>query len=124
MTASAASQTPAETGGVVPGLGLGVLGVLGFSFSLPATRLAVEDLDPWLLAFGRAVIAAGLAAAYLAAVPDRDVRSDRDPVQMVSLLYPRTAMAFLRATLTTRLQHGQVRTTYGTVYGRLLERKP
>ncbi len=44
-----------------------------------------------------------------------DVRSDRDPVQMlrVSLLYPRTAMAFLRARLTTRLPSS-----------RLLEREP
>ena len=50
------------------GLLLGLAGVVGFSFSLPATRLAVEDLDPWFVAFGRAVIAAALAVAYLAAV--------------------------------------------------------
>jgi drug/metabolite transporter (DMT)-like permease len=48
------------------GLALGVLGILGFSFSLPATRLAVADLDPWLVAFGRASVAGVLAAAYLA----------------------------------------------------------
>ncbi|MCM4080314.1 DMT family transporter [Paractinoplanes hotanensis] len=47
------------------GLALGALGVLAFSLSLPATRLAVHDLDPWFVAFGRAVGAAGLAAAYL-----------------------------------------------------------
>jgi drug/metabolite transporter (DMT)-like permease len=46
---------------------LGALGILGFSFSFPATRLAVADLDPWLVAFGRATIAAVLAAAYLLA---------------------------------------------------------
>jgi len=45
---------------------LGFLGVLGFSFSLPATRLAVEDLDPFFVGCGRAVVAAGLAAAWLA----------------------------------------------------------
>jgi drug/metabolite transporter (DMT)-like permease len=50
------------------GLALGLLGVAGFSFTLPATRLAVADLDPWLVAFGRALIAGLLAAAYLAAV--------------------------------------------------------
>src|SRR3954452_11021559 len=50
-----------------PGVALGALGILGFSFSLPATRLAVADLDPWLVAFGRATVAAVLAAAYLAA---------------------------------------------------------
>jgi drug/metabolite transporter (DMT)-like permease len=48
-----------------PGLLLGSLGIVGFSFSLPATRLAVADLDPWLVAFGRATVAAALAAIYL-----------------------------------------------------------
>ncbi len=44
---------------------LGSLGVLAFSFSLPATRLAVAGMDPWFVAFGRAVVAAVLAIAYL-----------------------------------------------------------
>jgi drug/metabolite transporter (DMT)-like permease len=47
---------------------LGALGILAFSFSLPATKLAVGGLDPWLVAAGRAVVAALLAAAVLAAV--------------------------------------------------------
>ena len=50
------------------GLALGLLGILGFSFSLPATRLAVQELDPWFVTFARAVAAAALAALYLAAV--------------------------------------------------------
>jgi len=50
-----------------PGVVLGALGILGFSFSFPATRLAVADFDPWLVAFGRATGAAVLAAAYLRA---------------------------------------------------------
>jgi drug/metabolite transporter (DMT)-like permease len=50
-----------------PGVALGALGILGFSFSLPATRLAVHDLDPWLIAFGRATVAAVLAGVYLRA---------------------------------------------------------
>jgi drug/metabolite transporter (DMT)-like permease len=49
-----------------PGLVLGALGILGFSFSLPATRLAVADLNPWVVAFGRATGAALLAGGYLA----------------------------------------------------------
>ena len=54
------------TGGVAPrGVALGTLGVLAFSLSLPATRVAVQDLDPWFVAFARAVGAALLAAAYL-----------------------------------------------------------
>src|SRR4051794_16421488 len=53
--------------GAGTGLWLGALGILGFSFSLPATRLAVADFDPWLVAFGRATVAAALAAVYLLA---------------------------------------------------------
>ncbi|MGC5031247.1 DMT family transporter [Micromonospora sp. DT229] len=44
---------------------LGALGVLAFSMSLPATRIAVQQLDPWFVAFGRCVGAALLAGAYL-----------------------------------------------------------
>jgi drug/metabolite transporter (DMT)-like permease len=47
---------------------LGCLGILGFSFSFPATKLALDGFDPWLVAFGRAAIAGVLATAYLAAV--------------------------------------------------------
>ena len=46
---------------------LGFLGVLGFSFTLPMTRLAVEDLDATFVGLGRAVVAAGLAAIVLTA---------------------------------------------------------
>jgi drug/metabolite transporter (DMT)-like permease len=53
----------------------GGLGVLAFSFSLPATRLAVADLSPVVVGLGRALVAAALAAALLAArrepLPDR-----------------------------------------------------
>ncbi len=51
-----------------PGLLLGALGILGFSFSLPATKLAVADLDPWFVAFGRAAVAGVLALGVLRAV--------------------------------------------------------
>jgi drug/metabolite transporter (DMT)-like permease len=49
------------------GLALALLGVVLFSFSLPATRLAVADLDPMFVAFGRAAVAAILSAIVLAA---------------------------------------------------------
>ena len=42
------------------------MGVLAFSFSLPATRLAVEDLDATFVGLGRALVAAALAALLLA----------------------------------------------------------
>ncbi len=53
------------------GLLLGALGVLGFSGSLVATRAAVLELDPWFVAFGRAVVAALLGAAALALTRSR-----------------------------------------------------
>lgn len=48
------------------GFALGFLGVLIFSFTLPATRLAVAELDTTVVGLGRALIAAVLAAALLA----------------------------------------------------------
>ncbi|MER7008118.1 DMT family transporter [Dactylosporangium sp. NPDC000555] len=54
--------------GAITGAALGALGVLCFSMSLPATRLAVAHLDAWFVAFGRAVGAGLLAVAYLAIV--------------------------------------------------------
>src|SRR3954453_15238536 len=50
------------------GLALATLGVAIFSFSLPATRLAVADLDPLFVAFGRAAVAAALGAVVLRAL--------------------------------------------------------
>ena len=47
------------------GLLLGFLGVLIFSGSLPATRIAVQTLDPMFVALGRSVVAAHLAAIAL-----------------------------------------------------------
>lgn len=47
------------------GLAFGFLGVLGFSLTLPATRVAVETLDPTVVGLGRALIAACLAAPLL-----------------------------------------------------------
>ncbi len=59
----------------------GLLGVIIFSGSLPATRLAVQDMDPLLLTFLRASIAGLLAIALL-------VGSRRRPrlAQLVSLI--------------------------------------
>lgn len=43
----------------------GLLGVLLFSFTLPATRVAVTELDPVFVGLGRALLAAALAAPLL-----------------------------------------------------------
>jgi drug/metabolite transporter (DMT)-like permease len=65
---------------------MGALGILGFSFSLPATRLAVADLDPWLVAFGRATVAALLAVAYLRATrAPRPTRGQARSLAIVAL---------------------------------------
>jgi drug/metabolite transporter (DMT)-like permease len=53
----------AETKGML----LGLLGVAAFSLTLPATRAAVESLNPFFVGIGRAVVASLLAAIYLAA---------------------------------------------------------
>lgn len=48
------------------GVALGGLGVLIFSLSFPATKLALRGFDPWSVTFGRAVVAAALAVPALA----------------------------------------------------------
>ena len=60
-----ASAVP-PTSALPPGLALGAVGVLAFSLTLPLTRIAVADLDPLVVAAGRAVVAALLAAIALA----------------------------------------------------------
>ncbi|MFB9686795.1 DMT family transporter [Amycolatopsis plumensis] len=58
-----------------PGLVLALLGVVSFSFTFPATTLALEGFGPWTVACGRSVVAGVVAAGCLAAgqvpVPDR-----------------------------------------------------
>jgi drug/metabolite transporter (DMT)-like permease len=49
------------------GWALGLLGVLAFSLTLPMTRFAVREIDPWFLAFGRMAIAGAAAALWLLA---------------------------------------------------------
>jgi drug/metabolite transporter (DMT)-like permease len=61
-----ANAPSAQTTHESRGLLLGFIGVLIFSLTLPMTRVAVAQLDPWLIGFGRAVLAAIPAALYLA----------------------------------------------------------
>ena len=60
------------------------LGILAFSFSFPATKLALDGFDPWLVAFGRAAIAGLLAGAYLAAV--RAPRPSREQARRLGIV--------------------------------------
>ena len=68
------------------GWGSGVLGVIIFSGSLPATRVAVADFSPMFLTSLRAVIAAALAALLLLALRQRrPQRSDIGPLALVAI---------------------------------------
>ena len=46
-------------------LAYGLLGVIGFSLTLPATHLALVSLDPTFVGLGRALVAAAIAAVAL-----------------------------------------------------------
>ncbi|MDQ3445816.1 MAG: DMT family transporter [Pseudomonadota bacterium] len=52
---------------VTLGMLIGLIGVIAFSLTLPMTRVALRELDPWFIGLGRAVVAALPAALWLAA---------------------------------------------------------
>jgi hypothetical protein len=60
-------QSPTE----LPSFGYGFLGVLIFSLTLPATRIAVSGFDPIFVGLGRAVVAAGLSLILLVILGER-----------------------------------------------------
>jgi len=66
------------------GFGSGLLGVIIFSGSLPATRVAVGGFSPLFLTSARAVIAALLAAALLTAM--RQPRPSRDDLKSLAIV--------------------------------------
>ena len=68
----------------VDGWGSGMLGVVIFSGSLPATRVAVADFSPLFLTSARAVIAAGLGAALLVLL--RQARPNRQDVLSLAIV--------------------------------------
>ncbi len=53
---------------------MGAIGVLTFSFTFPATKLALRGFDPWFISFGRAVVAGLLGGALLLARRSRQPR--------------------------------------------------
>jgi drug/metabolite transporter (DMT)-like permease len=68
------------------GWGSGLLGVVIFSGSLPATRAAVGDFSPLFLTSARAVIAAVLGVVFLWALRQRrPAKSDLVPLVIVAL---------------------------------------
>lgn len=76
----------AGTGKSIEGWGSGLAGVVIFSGSLPATRVAVADFSPLFLTSARAVIAALLAGALLVVLRQpRPRRSDLPSLAVVAL---------------------------------------
>lgn len=68
------------------GWGSGLLGVIIFSGSLPATRVAVADFSPVFLTAGRAVIAALLGAVFLFAMrQQKPARADIPSLAIVAI---------------------------------------
>lgn len=62
----------AQPGGrLLAGLSLGFVGVVVFGGTLPFTRLAVADLDPWFVTTGRSAIAGLIAGCVLIATRRR-----------------------------------------------------
>jgi drug/metabolite transporter (DMT)-like permease len=68
------------------GLILGIIGVIIFGGTLPATRLGVEQLSPWFLTFGRAAGAGILAIAVLLAMRSPLPRREEAWPMLVSAL--------------------------------------
>ncbi|WGS84049.1 DMT family transporter [Methylomonas sp. UP202] len=56
---------PSQSSELTRGYWFGCAGILGFSLTLPATRLAVAQLDPVFVGLGRAIVASLLAAVAL-----------------------------------------------------------
>lgn len=74
------------------GWGSGLLGVIIFSGSLPATRVAVADFSPIFLTCARAVIAALLGAIFLLAL--RQMRPERRDIFPLAIVAIGTVVGF------------------------------
>src|SRR5436853_395309 len=81
-----AARMEAITQRTTEGWGSGLLGVIIFSGSLPATRVAIGGFTPLFLTSARAVIAALLCAALLLALRQkRPERSDFVPLTITAI---------------------------------------
>ncbi len=94
---------------------LGCLGVLGFSGSLPATKVAVEELDASFVGLGRAVVAAALGGLLLALL--RQPRPRRDQVKRLALVAVGVVIGF---PLFTALALRELSSAHGAVIVGLL----
>lgn len=97
------------------GWGSGLLGVIIFSGSLPATRIAVADFSPLFLTSARAVIAALLGAALLLAL--RQTRPERRDILPLTLVATGAVAGF---PLLTALALQQITAVHSIVFIGLL----
>jgi len=65
MTSGETPSAPGRVSRQTLGMGLGFIGIAIFGGTLPATRLAVEGLDPFFITVGRAAASGLLSAALL-----------------------------------------------------------
>ncbi len=93
----------------------GFIGVVIFSGSLPATRVAVAEFDPLFLTFTRAAIAGGLALALLGLLPQK--RPDRDDLVSLSIVALGVVLGF---PLLTALALGHITSAHSIVFIGLL----
>jgi drug/metabolite transporter (DMT)-like permease len=92
MGCRAASKRAMNTGSTASGWVNGFIGVLIFSGSLPATRVAVATIDPLFLTFARASIAGVLAIILL--LTFRAKRPQRDSLGALTVVALGVVMGF------------------------------
>jgi len=68
------------------GLLIGLVGVIIFGGTLPATRIALQVFSPWFIAFGRAAVATTAAAILLVAIRRRFPSEDAGAILLAGLL--------------------------------------
>ncbi|WP_442583057.1 DMT family transporter [Mesorhizobium sp. ASY16-5R] len=86
MQTSADQTRPRSLSRENTGLLLGLLGVVIFGGTLPATRVALAAFSPWFVTFGRAAVASAAAAILLAVLRRRFPREDLGALLMIGLL--------------------------------------
>ena len=86
MSRSQTASSPAGTSRETAGLLLGLLGVVIFGGTLPATRLALGTFDPWFITFGRAAVASAAAAILLVILRRRLPRGDLGQLLLAGLM--------------------------------------
>jgi len=93
----------------------GLIGVLIFSGSLPATRVAVDGFDPFFLTSARAVLAAALGMLFLTLLKQK--RPDRADLTSLSITALGVVLGF---PLLTALALEHITSAHATVYIGLL----